>query len=58
MLPFSLNAGGSAASLSAVVPGRTPSSVSTVTAPLRAGTLTGTISSARRPSLIAAAARA
>ena len=58
MLPPGLNAGGSAASLSAVVPGRTPSSVSTVTAPLRAGTVTGTISAASRPSLIAAAALA
>ena len=39
-------------------PGRTPSSVSTtIGSPLRWGTATGTISSAKRPSLMAAAAR-
>jgi hypothetical protein len=57
IVPSSLKAGGSKASLSAVVPGRTPSSVSTVTLPPRAGTVTGTISSASRPSLIAARPR-
>ena len=40
-----------------MVPGRTPSSVSTTTgSPLRWGTVTATISSANRPSLVAAAA--
>ncbi len=57
MLPFLSNAGLSPPSDSAVVPGRTPSSVSTTSgSPLRWGTSTGTISSAKRPSLMAAAA--
>ena len=57
MVPSLVKAGLSAASDSAVVPGRTPSSVSTRSgSPLRWGTCTGTISSASRPSLIAAAA--
>jgi hypothetical protein len=44
--------------LSAVVPGRTPSSFSImIGSPLRWGTDTVTISSAKRPSLMAAAAR-
>ena len=57
MVPSLSKAGFSAPSDSAVVPGRTPSSVSTSSgSPLRWGTCTGTISSARRPSLAAAAA--
>ena len=57
MVPSLSKAGFSAASDSAVVPGRTPSSTSTRSgSPLRWGTCTGTISSARRPSLAAAAA--
>ena len=57
MVPFLSKAGLSAPSDSAVVPGRTPSSVSTSSgSPLRWGTWTGTISSAKRPSLAAAAA--
>ena len=58
IVPFSLKAGRSAASRPGVISGRTPSSSSTVTSPLRPGTVTGMISPARRPSLIAAAALA
>ena len=55
MLPALSNAGRRPPSDSTVVPGRTPSSVSTTTgSPLRWGTSTGTISSAKRPSLIGA----
>ena len=58
MVPFLSKAGRSLPSDSAVVSGRTPSSVSTTSgSPLRWGTLTGTISSANFPSLMAAAAR-
>ena len=58
IVPSLSNAGFSPASDSIVVPGRTPSSVSTrIGSPLRWGMLTGTISSAKRPSLIALAAR-
>ena len=57
MVPSLVKAGLSVPNDSAVVPGRTPSSVSTRSgSPLRWGTCTGTISSARRPSLAAAAA--
>ena len=57
MVPSLSNAGFRALSDSAVVPGRTPSSASKRSgSPLRWGTRTGTISSARRPSLAAAAA--
>ena len=55
MAPPSLNAGGRAASRSRVVSGRTPSSSSMRTSPPRPDTVTGTISSASRPALIAAA---
>ena len=55
IVPSLWNAGFSAPSDSVVVPGRTPSSVSTrIGSPLRWGISTGAISSARRPSLIAA----
>ena len=58
MVPSFANAGRRPESESVVVSGRTPSSSSTITgSPLRWGTGTGTISSARRPSFIAAAAR-
>ena len=58
IVPSFLNAGLSAASASAVVPGRIPSSRATTTgSPLRCGISTGTTSSARRPSLQAASAR-
>ena len=58
MVPSLSKAGRSLASDSAVVSGRTPSSVSTTSgSPLRWGTSTGTISSANLPSLMAAAAR-
>ena len=57
-VPSLSKAGLRAPSDSAVVPGRTPSSVSTrMGSPLRCLTETGTISSANRPSLMAAAAR-
>ena len=57
MVPSLSKAGFRAPSVSAVVPGRTPSSTSTSSgSPLRWGTCTGTISSASRPSLAAAAA--
>jgi len=57
MVPALSKAGRSEPRDSAVVPGRTPSSVSTtIGSPLRWGTSTATISSARRPSLMAAAA--
>ena len=52
------NAGRRPPSDSVVVPGRTPSSVSTtIGSPLRWGIATGAISSAKRPSFAAAAAR-
>ena len=58
MVPSASNAGRSPPRLSAVVPGRTPSSVSTTSgSPLRCGTDTLTISSAKRPSFWAADAR-
>ena len=58
IVPSLLNAGRSFESESVVVPGRTPSSESiTIGSPLRWGTETGVISSAKRPSLMAAAAR-
>ncbi len=58
IVPSGEKAGFSLASDSTVVSGRTPSSVSTTRgSPLRCGTFTGVISSAKRCSLIAAAAR-
>ena len=51
------NTGGSAASRSAEVSRRGPSSVSTTVSPLRPGMVTGTISSASRPASMAATAR-
>jgi hypothetical protein len=58
IVPSPSKAGRSLPRDSVVVPGRTPSSVSITTgSPLRCGTDTGTISSAKRPSLMAAAAR-
>ncbi len=57
-VPSVLKAGRSAASFSASVSGRGCSSVSTTIAgPFRCGTSTGTISSSKRPSSMAAAAR-
>ena len=57
-VPSLSNAGRSPLRLSGVVPGRTPSSVSTtIGSPLRWGSDTGAISSAKRPSLMALAAR-
>ena len=58
IVPSLENAGRRPPSDSGVVPGRTPSSVSTMTgSPLRCGIETGVISSAKRPSFCAAAAR-
>ena len=58
MVPSFANAGRRPPSDSTVVPGRTPSSVSTrIGSPLRWGISIGAISSASRPSFIAAAAR-
>ena len=58
IVPSASNAGRSLPRLSGVVPGRTPSSVSTTMAsPLRWGTSTVTISSAKRPAFMAADAR-
>ena len=58
IVPSASNAGRSLPRLSGVVPGRTPSSVSTTMAsPLRCGTSTATISSAKRPPFMAADAR-
>ena len=58
IVPSLANAGRRPPSDSAVVPGRTPSSVSTtIGSPLRCGIATGAISSAKRPSFCAAAAR-
>ena len=58
-VPSFLKAGFSLASVSAVVPGRGYSSVSTSFAsPFFCGTGTGTISSLKRPSRMAASARA
>jgi hypothetical protein len=58
IVPSLSKAGRRLPSESVVVPGRTPSSVSTRSgSPLRWGTATGTISASRRPSLMAAAAR-
>ena len=57
-VPSLSNAGLRPARLSGVVPGRTPSSCSTtIGSPLRWGIATGAISSAKRPSLMAFAAR-
>jgi hypothetical protein len=58
IVPSFENAGRRAPSDSVVVPGRTPSSESTtIGSPLRCGMETGVISSAKRPSFWAAAAR-
>ena len=57
MVPSGENAGRSRPRASAVVPGRMPSSWSTVTSPLRWAITTGTISSPRTPFLVASAAR-
>ena len=58
MVPSFANAGRRLPSDSLVVPGRTPSSVSTrIGSPLRCGISIGAISSASRPSFMAAAAR-
>ena len=58
IVPSSSKAARKAPSDSRVVPGRTPSSVSTrIGSPLRCGTATGTISASSRPSLMAVAAR-
>src|SRR5690348_7368442 len=54
--PSLLKAGRSLASVSAVVPWRGNSSVSTTTSPLRVFTVTGTISSLKRPRFCAASA--
>ena len=57
MVPSLVKAGGSLASFSSVVSGRMPSSVSTtIGSPLRCGMVTGTISSAKIPFLVASAA--
>jgi len=57
MVPSFENAGRSAPSDSLDVPGRTPSSLSTMTgSPLRCGIETGVISSAKRPSFYTTAA--
>ena len=58
IVPSEENAGRSLPRPSAVVSPRTPSSVSNTTgSPLRCGIVTGAISSAKMPFLIAAAAR-
>ena len=58
IVPSLSNAGRRLPSESVVVSGRTPSSVSTtIGSPLRCGSDTGVISSARRPSFVAVAAR-
>ena len=56
-VPSGFTIGFSLLSASRVVSGRGCSSQVTVTAPLRCGTVTGTISSASRPSAMAAPAR-
>ncbi len=57
MVPSAAKAGRSFASVSAVVPGRTPSSsLTTIGSPLRCVIDTGTISCSKRPSFMAAAA--
>ena len=56
-VPSLANEGRSRARSSTVTPGRTCSSVSTVTVPLRPGTATGTICSLKYPAAAAAAAR-
>src|SRR5665213_18129 len=56
-VPFLSKAGFNFASVSTVVPWRGCSSVSTTTSPLRVFTVTGTISSVKRPDFCAASAR-
>ena len=55
-VPSSLNTGFSFASASSVESRRGPSSVSTTVSPLRPFTVTGTVSSSKRPASIAATA--
>ena len=58
IVPSASKAARKAPSDSRVVPGRTPSSVSTrIGSPFRCGTATATTSASNRPSLMAAAAR-